>query len=254
MADRLPIIDNLRSERVRNVVALGRRSFRIKRGLLRVEGPQAVRELLRFRPQMVRDVYSVSPEGELWELAQSVTKWCHQVSPEVAKAVGDETQGIFAVCTTDALEPVDFEKWPLVILPRTQDPGNAGTIIRSADAFGAAGVVMCRGSVDVTSPKVIRSSAGSIFHIPVSAGAEFSTAARRIGGKLIGAAGGGGPLSQEELRQPHSWVFGNEAEGLTNEETVHCDALVSVPMSGNAESLNVGVAAGICLFASQEAR
>lgn len=235
--------------------------MRRKRGELLVEGPQAVLELLRWRPETVRDVYcteAVDAAVAASSLAREAQVYFHFVTDQVAHAVGDQTQGIFAVCADSAvrgsLEEVTMAPGPVVILPQTKDPGNAGTIIRAADAFGAAGVVACTGTVDLASPKVIRASAGSVFHLPIVVGADFDVVADSLGRPLYGAAGEGTGLGGAPLGGRHAWVFGNEAQGLSEVQISRCSQLISVPMSGNAESLNVALAAGICLFASQEAR
>jgi rRNA methylases len=145
----------------------------------------------------------------------------------------------------------------IVVLPKAQDPGNAGTIVRAADAFGAAGVVACVGTVDLTSPKVIRMSTGSVFHLGIREGMVFEQAieqAKASGLMVCGTAMEGEPLTALPGDTNIAWVFGNEAKGLSEEEKSLCDRLVSIPMSGNAESLNVSVAAGICLYQSQELR
>lgn len=265
MDERLPTLSNPRSDRMRQVASLGRRSFRARKGLLRVEGPNAVKELLLHREQSVRDVYFTEPakeaHAELYALAVERTRWTHLVEDPVFRHVAPESQGVFAVCGSDAVRGDVFAASltaPLVILPGTQDPGNAGSIIRSADAFGAAGVIACTGTVDPLSPKVIRASAGSVFHLPILLAATFDWAAartRETGRLLYGASGSRGsvPLEDADLSVPHAYVFGNEAAGLTAEEIAVCDQLVCVPMTGKAESLNVAVASAICLYASQEA-
>ncbi|WP_350257545.1 RNA methyltransferase [Scrofimicrobium sp. R131] len=266
MSERLPVLANPRSDRMRTVASLGRRSFRLRKGLLRVEGPQAVRELLRFRPDHVTDVYATETaqarSADVWQQAREVTRWHHEVSDEVAEAVAPDAQGIFAVAHLAAVggDPYQAElERPLVVLPSTQDPGNAGVIIRSADAFGAGGVITCVGTVDLTSPKVIRSSAGSIFHLPLAQGQDFAEALARLradGRQILGTSGADGAIEAGtlDLSRPHAWLMGNEAQGLSAGEAAACDQLVRIDMTGAAESLNVGVASGICLYLSQLAR
>lgn len=262
MDERLPLIDNPHSDRIRGIVALGRRSIRLKRGLLRVEGPQAVAELLRFRADTIRDVYftadAAARHPELWEGVGAATRWRHLMTPEVADAIAEEAQGIVAVCDASAIGGDPRDRGAVVVLPATQDPGNAGTIVRAADGFGAAAVVAAKGTVDLASPKVIRTSVGSVFHLPIQQGRYFSEIARQLradGLAILGTSGASTavPLATVDLGSPHAWVFGNEAGGLTPDEESLCDTLVRIPMSGDAESMNVAVAAGICLYASQQA-
>ena len=240
-----------------------------------VEGPQAVRELAVHRPSAVRDVYvredAWETHADVVDVARRATRWVHPVTAEVSAALSPDSQGICAVASLDALsrelpEPEVGET--IVVLAQGRDPGNVGTIIRTADAFGAVGVVAVAGTVDAASPKVVRSSAGSVFHIPVCVVSSFADARALIHGRsaaLLGTSGGAGSLSlsdllvqgvsaRSRLSQSHAWVFGNEARGLSGEEMRLCDALVSIPMTGDAESLNVASAAATCLFASQTVR
>lgn len=135
--------------------------------------------------------------------------------------------------------------------------------------MGARAIVSVKGSVDSSSPKVIRSSAGSVFHLPVVPAASFGEACQTLRGMnavILGTSGAQGAYSLTSLMsyaawerrgwlaQTHAWVFGNEAQGMSEAEMASCDALVMIPMSGKAESLNVASAAAMCLFASQSAR
>ena len=146
----------------------------------------------------------------------------------------------------------------VAVLAEAQDPGNAGTIIRTADAAGADAVVLVRGSVDATNPKVVRSTAGSLFHLPVLTGAGLGEVLEALDGAglAILAADGSGPVglfdADELLARPCAWLFGNEARGLAPEALERAEAVVSVPVLGAAESLNV--AAAVCLYASVRAQ
>lgn len=266
-----------------------------------VEGPQAVRELLRHRAGEVRDVYltaaAVDLHPELLEAAEASTRWVHEVTPAVAEAMSPDAQGVIAVAGLSAVGgalpsgvAAEAETW--LVLAQGRDPGNVGTMIRTADAMGAAGVLVCAGTVEVTAPKVVRSSAGSVFHLPVVAVEDFerardllhargavllgtsgargaldlddmmraSTAARRAAGVGAGAEAGEGASTGAErsgltcLAGSHAWAMGNEARGLSEAEMEACDHLVRIPMTGGAESLNVASAAAMCLFASQHVR
>src|SRR5690606_32906171 len=148
------------------------------------------------------------------------------------------------------------------------DPGNAGTVVRAADAAGADAVVLAGESVDVHNPKVVRSTAGSLFHLPVVTGVSLADAlaALRGAGLPVLAADGAGDLDLDDLLDvagaddasrpavdlaaPTAWVFGNEAWGLPVEDRALADAVVRVPIRGRAESLNLATAATVCLYAS----
>ena len=148
----------------------------------------------------------------------------------------------------------------VAVLAEAQDPGNAGTIIRTADAAGADAVVLVRGSVDATNPKVVRSTAGSLFHLPVLRGAGLEKVLEALDGAGLAvlAADGSGPVglfdADELLARPCAWLFGNEARGLAPEALERAEAVVSVPVLGAAESLNVAAAAAVCLYASVRAQ
>ena len=274
-AERLTVLDNPRADRVRRVSGLVGRSARSRSGLMLVEGPQAVRELARFRPGAVRDVYvredAWVTHADIVEAAQRATRWVHPVTAEVSVALSRDSQGVCAVASADAVSrelPEPSVGETLVVLAQGRDPGNVGTIIRTADAFGAVGVITVSGTVEATSPKVVRASAGSVFHIPVCIVPSFEEAhalIHRRSAALLGTSGGAGSLDlsqmlaqgvsgRSRLSQSHAWVFGNEAKGLSGAEMRLCDALVSIPMTGDAESLNVASAATACLFASQTVR
>lgn len=138
------------------------------------------------------------------------------------------------------------------ILHEVRDPGNAGTVLRSADAAGAAGIVFTAGSVDVYNPKTVRASAGSLFHLPVIRGLETTTAMETVraqGYRLLAmSTGGEQDLFRADLSGPVAFVFGNEARGLSSDVLDLADGSVRVPHTGKAESLNLAAAATVCLF------
>ncbi|MBE3074587.1 MAG: RNA methyltransferase, partial [Actinobacteria bacterium] len=145
----------------------------------------------------------------------------------------------------------------LVILTNVRDPGNAGTVIRGADAAGADAVLVSDSSVDVYNPKVVRSTVGSLFHLPIVTGVpiqELLDRVRASGLDLLAADGCGddvlGDLEDDMLARRHAWVMGNEAWGLEPGVREACDAVVRVPIYGKAESLNLAMAATLCLYQS----
>ncbi len=255
------------------LVNLSRRSFRLKHGLLLVEGPQACRELLRFFPQAVRDVYlstdAPSPALQVARMALEVTPWVHPVTRQVMKLFAPSAQGITATAElsllpTDSLPAFeDLQESMWAVCARVQDPGNLGTIIRIADACGMDGILALAGCADTSSPKVIRSSAGSLFHLPVYSGASFGSLAqlsKKNGGYLVGLSGAAKmdlPVFTSSTSLATSPLFiclGNEAQGLSSEELALCNETISIPMWGQAESLNVATAAAIALHAIATAR
>lgn len=274
LSERPPVLVNPRSERIRQVAALGGRSFRKRTGRILVEGPQAVRELVRFRKDMIVDVYFTEPCAqrlpELYEEALAATRWVHLVSQEVSDKISRDSQGVVAVATDDAIgEPAAYLEDVVsrasdgfsVILPALQDPGNMGTIIRSADALGARAVFVTRDSAEPRSPKVIRASAGSVFHIDLVQ-ADLDSIFAALGSAGVGIYGTALVPNTEVLDEwmvqgdhgplglPHAWMFGNEARGLSPSQIDACDRLVQIEMRGPAESLNASAAAAVCLHAS----
>jgi TrmH family RNA methyltransferase len=140
----------------------------------------------------------------------------------------------------------------VVVCVEVRDPGNAGTVLRSAEAAGAGGVVCCDGSVDVSNPKTVRASAGALFHIPVVAGGnavEVLDQLGRWGLRRLGTASRGGQdYATTDLSGPVALVLGNEAHGLPAALEAALDGKVTIPMAGRAESLNVGMAAAVLCF------
>jgi TrmH family RNA methyltransferase len=160
-------------------------------------------------------------------------------------------QGILAVCT---IPQVTLNSIALngsrrfIYLSEMQDPGNAGTIVRSADAFAMDAVITSPGSVDMYSPKVVRSTAGSLWHIPVFESVAIDEVlATGISAFSLGA-GGTKELSQYQNSGDVVAVFGNEARGLATGQNVDSIDVVSIPMPGNAESLNLSAAASIVMY------
>ena len=145
----------------------------------------------------------------------------------------------------------------VAICADVRDPGNAGTVIRTADAAGADGVVLAGSSVDAYNPKTVRASVGSLFHLPVAVepSAEAAVLAARAAGLTVLAADGAGEvgLYDAPLAGPTAWLFGNEAWGLPPELAALADHRVSIPIHGRAESLNLSTAAALCLYESARA-
>lgn len=237
--------------------------MRRRTGRILVEGPQGVREAVRFAPERVRDLYVTTDAAQRYaefvEPARDQGVFVHEASEEVLAAMcdADTPQGTAAIVDwmPDTLESVLARKPRLlVLLTHVRDPGNLGTVIRGADAAGADAVLVSEGSVDVTSPKVVRSTAGSIFHLPVVTGLDIAatlTALDDAGVRRLAADGvGEGTIDEVDLTTPHAWVMGNEAWGLEPGTREACDEVVRVPIHGHAESLNLAMATTICLYTS----
>jgi TrmH family RNA methyltransferase len=192
----------------------------------------------------------------------------HVVSGEVMDELAQTVtpQGLLAVCgfvDVPLAEVAERAKPVLVaLLANVRDPGNAGTVLRTADAAGAHAVVFADASVDPYNGKCVRASAGSLFHLPVVAGARLEDAVvtlREAGLRIVAADGRAGrslddPEVQARLTGPTAWMFGNEAWGLPPELVALADEPVAVPIYGRAESLNLAAAAAVCLYASARAQ
>jgi TrmH family RNA methyltransferase len=253
------MIESLHSPHIARVKALiGSKGAkeRDEQGLFVAEGIQCAREALST---------SQGPEIKtLYATAQGLTRLedCDfskveliEVSDAVMKAMSDTVtpQGIVTVCYKPELELDDFSfgKEPLIVyLYQIQDPGNAGTILRSADAMGVDAVVVSPESVDMFSPKVVRATAGSLWNIPVIENVQFPQLARKL------------PQSQKYLLSSHATtsidqvsvaggviaIFGNEARGVTGADLGEKVSEITIPMKGRAESLNLSAAAAITIF------
>jgi TrmH family RNA methyltransferase len=258
------VIDNPRSPRVRAVAKLAKRSARAETGLFLAEGPQAVGEAFAFHPETVVELYAtraaLDRHGSLAQAAVDAGVAIDSVSDQVLNAMSDTVtpQGVIAVCRQFTV-PVDrlLSGSPrlLAILEEVRDPGNAGTIIRAADAAGADGVILTGRSVDAYNPKVVRSTTGSIFHLPIAQGLELDSAlgaVKAAGVRVLAADIKGTPLPalRAGLSGPTAWLFGNEARGLEDSALQLADQAVRVPIYGHAESMNLATAASVCLYES----
>lgn len=182
---------------------------------------------------------------------------CLKVSEKVFEKLSQvmTPQGILAVVEELEYTLKDIVKGPrslLIFCVGVQDPGNLGAIIRAADAAGADGVILAKETVDLYNPKVVRSSMGSIFHLPVVCGTETTPALEMLkknGVKVVsGYLKAKRKIWEVDLKGPVVLLVGNEAAGLPKEIVEYCDEVVTIPMPGRAESLNVAMSASIMLY------
>ncbi len=191
----------------------------------------------------------------------------HEISGELMAELAQTVtpQGLLAVCPFIDVPLSSLTRTSpalVVILANVRDPGNAGTVLRTADAAGADGVIFADATVDPYNSKCVRSSAGSLFHLPLVVGVPAGEAvgALRAAGLAVLAADGRASLGLAEveragrLRRPTAWLFGNEAWGLPADLVRLADDTVAVPIYGRAESLNLAAAAAVCLYSSARAR
>jgi TrmH family RNA methyltransferase len=268
--------------RVKDARKLSRRSVRTERRLFLADGPNAVAGALSL-PGCVVEVFATPAASEQYaDLVDLAPAWT-LVDERALASLSDSVTpaGVVAVChvldvpLADLFEPVvEVRGAPapsletparaqgggrprlVAICAEVRDPGNAGTVIRTADAAGAAAVVLAGTTVDLYNPKTVRASVGSLFHLPVAVEPDpaAAVAAARAAGLQVLAADGAGEIdlfdADELLAQPTAWLFGNEARGLPDDLAALADHRVRIPIQGRAESLNLATAAAVCLYAS----
>lgn len=259
-----------RSPRIRAVRQLGKRALRERARAFLAEGPQAVTEALASGAGLTELYLTAEGSGrypELADRARGKGADVHLVSGQVMASLAQTVtpQGVLGVCAfVDVPMATLTAAGPrlVVALAQVRDPGNAGTVLRTADAAGADGVVFSRASVDPYNGKCVRASAGSLFHLPVVTGGSADaavTALRAAGLRILAADGRGGRSLDEladegELARPTAWLLGNEAWGLPADLLALADETVAVPIYGRAESLNLAAAAAVCLYGSARAQ
>lgn len=233
-------------------------------GAFVLEGPNVVSTALRAGADL--EALYVAPGAEvacpevlalaasrgvdvLWLAAGVLERVSDTVTPQPVLAVARRQPALLADLASADLVVVGVD---------VRDPGNAGTLVRSAEAAGAHGVVFCRGSVDVTNPKTVRASAGALFHVPVVEGGDPQEVLGVLGDlglvRMGASARGGVAPDQADLTRPVALVFGNEAHGLSTDLGPSLDGLLTIPMPGRAESLNLGMAAAILLYEAHRQR
>ncbi len=262
------MIESTRNAAVKHVARLRQRAEREATGLALLEGPQVVREAVAHVPNAVEALY-LTAEGlerhaAIAEAATAAGIEVELVAEDVLAAMADTRtpQGVVAVANQTPVRLRDaLADGPtlVAVLDEVRDPGNAGTIIRAADAAGADAVILTGSSVDPWNPKVVRATTGSLFHLRVATGASLDAAAaavRDAGLALVAADMRGEPLPAvgPALAAPTAWLFGNEAHGLSPAARALADRTVAVPIYGAAESLDLATAAAVCLYASAFAR
>jgi RNA methyltransferase, TrmH family len=238
---------------------LARRRVREREGLFLAEGMRVAEELLLssipVRLAVISSALEDTPRGEALRQALQRADTVRTLKPaELQRLAGTEaSQGVLLVAeiprrTLAGLEPGGQAL--LLALDAVQDPGNLGTLVRSADAFGAAAVVSLPGTVDAWNPKVVRAAAGSLFRLPPleASLAELVDWLRRNDGVLCAADAGGSPIDDYRPPPRCALLVGNEGAGISAGARAAADAVLAVPTPGPAESLNVAVAAGILLY------
>ena len=277
-ADPAPLTSG--NTRVKNARKLARRSFRAEERLFLADGPKAVEGALGVpgcvvevfaTPEATRQYAALAAAAPAWTLVddRALASLSDSVNPAGVVAVArfldrplahvlDRVRVGQPSVQPSVAEPV--ETTLLAICADVRDPGNAGTVVRCADAAGADAVVFAGHSVDTYNPKTVRASVGSLFHLPIAVEPDPAAAVRaaQAAGLVVLAADGAGEAdldeSEELLARPTAWLFGNEAWGLPDELAALADHRVRIPIHGRAESLNLSTAAALCLDASARAQ
>ncbi len=259
---------NSRSGRVKEARKLSRRPVRAERRLFLADGPNAVEGALSL-PGCAVEVFATPAatraHAVLVDAAGHAGVPWTPVDDRAMASLSDSVTpaGVIAVCRfldRTTVELVEPRPSLLVICADVRDPGNAGTVIRTADAVAAGGVLLTGHSVDPYNPKTVRATVGSLFHVPVAVATdtEDAVATARGAGLVVLAADGEGDVDLFEaddlMRGPVAWLFGNEAWGLPAETAALADHRVRIPIPGRAESLNLATAAAVCLYATARAR
>lgn len=257
-------VTGLQNPLVKAAAELKQKKYRQQRGEFIAEGLRTCEEAVAYNAAHTIFYRETTDERTVSLLeaaaAKAVKLVC--VSEAVMKKIADtETpQGIIAVCKMqeNKIDDLLAEGKMLLVLDRVGDPGNIGTMLRTADAAGVGGLVLLKGCADIYAPKTVRASMGSLFHLPIVAGMSeeyFTDIAKRAGYELlVTSLEGADNLYQADLSGRIAFVMGNEANGVSDTLLKEADKKVFIPMQGRAESLNVAMAAGIVMFEAMRKR
>ena len=259
----MELITSVNNPRVKEIANLKQKKYRSESGLFFAEGLRAVQEAMEYA-EVAELFFTAGEENKLDEVLKTAKEKgvrLYQADAKVMAKISDTKtpQGVLAVIrvpkqSLQKLRPgtASDNNAPVVILDRIQDPGNLGTIIRTADAVGALGIILLEGCVDAYSPKVVRASMGSLFHLPVVQDIfpeEALTWCYRRGYEPAATVmKGAANLYKADISKKMAFIFGNEANGVSEELQAAAETRLFIPMSGQAESMNVAMAAGIVLF------
>lgn len=252
---------------IKEVRSLKNKSDREDKGLYFIEGTRFVSEAFKENAGIRYTIFSETflsggSSAELTGAAEQKGIASYEVPDNLFGSISDtrNPQGILAVLELEKklLREMSIGEGTLILLDNISDPGNMGTIIRTADAAGCAGVVVSDGCADIYNPKVLRSTMGSIFHIPVCYGgsiAEMMQSVKRKGFQLCAShLEGSVSIYEADLSGNTALIIGSEAGGISAETVKNADLLVKIPMAGLAESLNASVAAGVMMFEAMRQR
>jgi TrmH family RNA methyltransferase len=242
----------------------GRRAARLEEGRFVIDGPTLVADALSAGV-VVEEVFTTGEHAEVVLAASRAGAIVREVTTEVLARSTDTVtpQGVAAVAVRVEI-PLDealaaSQAGPVaLVLVDVNDPGNAGTLVRAAEAAGAAAVLFCGSSVDPSNAKCVRASAGALFHVPIAAGGDVGALLERLGGLGVRRAAtvvqDGTPYDEVDLTGPVAFVLGSEAHGLGTDVLDAVDERLTIPMDGRSESLNVAMAGSVLCFESLRQR
>lgn len=274
-ADRLRRIEGRHNPLIKQLRQAFSRAELTERGDCAIEGlrilEEAIRSGLRFSAVFFREAAQDRAERLLPQIGAQVDTLLLPDSLFDSVVPSESPQGVAALVRLKEFSLNDImerlQVGPIVVLAGLQDPGNLGTILRSAEAFGCAGVVLGEGTVSPFNSKVIRASAGSVFRLPIvyaqrGAGKsgtvkleEVSQRFRERGARQLATSSHKGtPLDQADLKGATAIFFGNEGAGLPREIMARMDETIAIPHTSQVESLNAGVAASIVLYEAARQR
>ena len=254
-------ISSVNNQLVKETCELKIKKYRMAADAFIIEGARSTEEVLNSGWDILRAFVDLSVESDrvqkIADELEAIGVMVFEVKAEVMHRLSDTDtpQGILAVVRKKACELNDFNQRNaglLLVLDEVRDPGNLGTIIRTADAAGIAGIILLEGCTDIFAPKAVRSAMGSLFHLPIrneQNKKEFISWCRENNWSLWSSSlEGGQSIYSEELAKRTAIIIGNEAEGVSAELLSASEKRVYIPMPGKAESLNAAIAAGIILF------
>lgn len=233
---------------------LAQKKYRDKEGRYLIEGENLIREAVSNHV-VIHDL--LLREGSETEPYEKLDPYIIESRVFDAIAQTETSQGILAIVdkpgyTFSKLEEINTKSSNILVLDRLQDPGNIGTIIRTAEGAGYSAVIAIKGTADIYSPKVVRAAAGSVFRIPIVSvedGRELQELVRKLGKKLaVTCLSNDRYYYDEELKEGIALVIGNEGGGCSQSLIDAADIKVMIPMMGKLESLNASVAAGILMY------
>ena len=244
-------IQSVQNPQVKQWKKLQTKKERDKTGLFIVEGFHLVEEALKQREQVLEII--ISDKAELpprWDTgAVSITL----VTEEISNTLSDTEapQGIYAICRQEGSETALNNARTFLLIDAVQDPGNLGTMIRTADAAGIEAVIVGHGSVDIFNAKVLRSAQGSHFHLPIVRG-DLNDWIQILKEKNIPVYGtaleNASVYTETKTSESFALIVGNEGAGVSKEILSNTTANLYIPIYGKSESLNVAVATGILLY------